>query len=147
METTYDPFDPKNLRLPIDSIPVAPSGDISPPPKVAKVRTKKFIPGRFFPAISEAWLDKARALPGKAPLDVAIVIRQEAALCKSGTISLSNKRFQIYGDAGRYHKTRGLRALKEAGLVTVDWKTGASPIVTIVEDGDCIPSPIEEIVH
>jgi hypothetical protein len=125
-----DRFNPENLRAPVDSIPV------TPPRRAVTRRPRKHIDGRFYPAIPEPWLLKARTLPGKAPLDVAIVLRQQAALRKSLTVRLSNKPFLPLGSSGRFHKIRGLRALEAAGLVSVEWRTGASPIVTILEMGN-----------
>ena len=131
-QDTSDRFNPGNLRASVDSIPV------TPPRRAVARRPRKHIDGRFYPAIPKPWLLKARTLPGKAPLDVAIVLRQQAALRKSHTVRLSNKPFLPLGSpsSARFHKIRGLEALEAAGLVAVERRTGASPIVTILEMGN-----------
>ena len=88
-------------------------------------RGDKFLKG----PIPLNWLAKASRQPGKA-LHVAIAIWFFAGIKRSRTIALSSRLMFSLGSS-RYSTYRGLKALEEAGLVTVIRHRGRSPRITI----------------
>jgi len=76
------------------------------------------------------WLAKAAQLPGKA-CQISVVLWFLAGLNKNQTVALSNKWLREFG-VSRYAQYRGLKALEEANLVTVNRHVGRNPTVTIL---------------
>ena len=77
------------------------------------------------------WLMRAAQLPGQA-FKVGVAIWHLAGLKKKHTVALSltslDEELAVHRDAAR----RGLCALEEAGLVSVERHAGRKPIVTIL---------------
>lgn len=123
--TQVDLFDPARLRLPDHRQSV-----LSP---TTKTRTPRHKPGELFlkGPIPWDWLARAAVLPGKA-LSVALVVWHLAGLCKSHTIQLKPSKVRSMGMSPRVGR-RGLKALEDAGLVSVDRHRGRSPDVTILD--------------
>jgi hypothetical protein len=76
------------------------------------------------------WIEVAAKLPGKA-LAVGIALWRLAGAVKSKTIRLSNAEVSELG-CDRNAKSRALRDLERAGLITVERQPGCSPRVTLV---------------
>jgi hypothetical protein len=126
-------IDPKQLALPDGLRPVRKKVLIkaSAPDKAPR----KLIKGRFLRGpISLAWLIKASQQPGRA-LTVAIAVLFLVGVNRSGTVKLSNKLLREFG-VDRYSKSRALKQLSYAGLITVTQAKGCSPIVTVLECSD-----------
>jgi hypothetical protein len=80
--------------------------------------------------IRVAWLVAAAALGHKA-LRVALAVQYLRGLRKSDTFKVSNITARVWGiDSAT--KSRGLRKLATAGLITVKSHRGASPEVTVL---------------
>jgi DNA-binding transcriptional ArsR family regulator len=77
------------------------------------------------------WLAQAARCGGKA-LHVAIILWYRAGLQKSATIKIPGWTAKRFG-LDRHAKTRALKALEEAGLVSVTRRQGCSPQVTLLE--------------
>ncbi len=80
------------------------------------------------------WIAKAACCSGRA-LDVAIILWYRAGLEDCWTVKIPRwvaDKFGLSTDA----KSRGLRALETAGLVSVKRQTGCSPVVTILDGRD-----------
>ena len=120
------------LRLPsleMKSHPRALQSGSNAPPR--RRQGGEFIKG----PIPLPWLSRAAGLPGKAPLAVALAIRFEAGRRRSNEIVLTTailERFCV----NRKAKYRGLNALEEAKLVSVQRRLRRNPVVTILEVGD-----------
>jgi hypothetical protein len=116
-------LDIENFRLPNNYIRTCPK----PPKKPRKPRfTDDFLKG----PIPIGWLMKASALPGKTS-QIGVVLWYLRGLRKNSTVILANgllERFQI----GRQAKYRGLKALKDAGLIAVEERKDRNPSVTII---------------
>lgn len=90
------------------------------------------IAGRFLRGpIPMAWLDVARALPGRA-IHVAIEIWHWRFIKKSMTVKINLSRMGRFG-VTRPTASRGLQALESAGLVRVEREPGRAPVVTIID--------------
>lgn len=123
--TLNDPFDVDTLRGPavdLDALRKRPSRK---PPRHRQGET--FLRG----PIPWAWLDRAGRLPGKA-LAVALWLWMQAGCKKNRTV-----RFQLAGVTamGMHADTarRGLRALANAGLVSILHRPGCGLEVTLLE--------------
>jgi hypothetical protein len=77
------------------------------------------------------WLAQAARCGGKA-LHVANILWYRAGLKKSATIKVPGWTAKLFG-LDRHAKTRGLKDLEEAGLVSVTRRQGSSPQVTLLE--------------
>ena len=77
-----------------------------------------------------SWIEVAAKLPGKA-LAVGIALWRLHEAVKSKTVRLSNGEVEVLG-VDRNAKSRALRDLERAGLITVARQPGCSPRVTIV---------------
>jgi hypothetical protein len=83
----------------------------------------------FFPRMSGNWLLEAAKLPGRA-LAVACIIQLEIAMNKRSTVQLSNKwltKAGVSADA----KRRALKELEKAGLIQIEHRNGAAPLITV----------------
>jgi hypothetical protein len=79
------------------------------------------------------WIIAATALPGRYPLAVAMMIWFRAGLEKTSIkLRLTRKMLERFG-INRQAGYRALAALEDAGLVTVDRKSGRCPLVSIRE--------------
>lgn len=86
-----------------------------------------------------AWLNQVADLPGKATVRMALLILHSATIChRKQHLMITPKNVTTTG-MSRVAAYEGLRALEEAGLVTVNRCRGRSPLVTIVEK-DCLRS-------
>lgn len=77
-----------------------------------------------------AWLQKASRLPGKS-LHAGLALWIAAARMKTPIVHLSNVDGMRLG-CSRNQKYRALDWLESAGLVSVQRRTGCSPIVTLI---------------
>jgi DNA-binding transcriptional ArsR family regulator len=98
------------------------------PPEQFLHRTK----GRFIRGpINLSWLLHASDLRGKSPMKLALAIHFQAGLENSKTdIRLTKKLRQEFGISDRT-VSRALGRLEDAGLVSVQRKTGRCHVVTI----------------
>ena len=104
------------------------------PSDVQKRRLPRHRPGEkpFLQGpIPSDWLTTAAGVPGKA-LAVGIAIWHLAFLKKSRTVKLTSTVLQSLSVDRKAGYSR-LRALEQAGLVTVSRRRGACPMVTIQE--------------
>lgn len=76
------------------------------------------------------WLTSAAGTPGKA-LHVALVLWQLRGMTNKDTVRWQPAHAERFG-LGRHAVYRGLKALAAAGLIAVEWKPGAAPLVTIL---------------
>jgi hypothetical protein len=127
-------FEPDRLRLqpPTKSTPVPPA--IRPP---RHQQGAKFLKG----PIPLSWLTVAAAQPGKA-LHVSLALWFLAGLRRNRTVELSAKVLSSFG-VNRYAAYRGLKALEQAGLLSVVRHPGRLPTVTIL-DG---PGDSDRVAH
>ena len=88
---------------------------------------QKFLKG----PIPWSWIAKAANCPGQA-LQVMMVLWFKAGLQKKRTVKLSYKELAKLG-CKRESARRGLKALEDVGLVSVERHPGRSPVVTILE--------------
>ncbi len=77
------------------------------------------------------WIEKAARLPGSA-LVVGLALWRLAGALKSSTVRLANSETEALG-VGRSAKSRALRVLEEASLITVERRPGCIPRVTILK--------------
>jgi len=126
-------IDPKQLVLPVGLRPV--KTEISKKASAPDMAPRKPIKGRVLKGpISLEWLMKASQQPGKA-LSVAIAVWFLVGVSKTSTVKLSNKLLREFG-VDRYAKSRALKQLSSAGLISVRQANGRSPIVTVLECSD-----------
>jgi hypothetical protein len=93
---------------------------------LAAERSQRFLKG----PVPWPWIEVAAKLPGKA-LALGIALWRLAGAVKSQTVRLSNAEVAALG-IDRNSKSRALRDLERAGLITVERRPGCSPRVTIV---------------
>jgi hypothetical protein len=80
------------------------------------------------------WLTKACLIGDLAALQVAMAIWWARGRTKSTTINLTTALLVRFMDTqDRRKKTRGIKALEGAGLITVDRQPRKNPIITILE--------------
>jgi hypothetical protein len=79
------------------------------------------------------WLELAAALPGKAfHLGVALWFEAVRSKGKNPAVKLTTVLGGRFGLHTRTTRSRALGALADAGLVSVEDRTGRSPVVTIL---------------
>ncbi|MEW6406866.1 MAG: hypothetical protein AB1649_34245 [Chloroflexota bacterium] len=101
---------------------------VSQIPRVYHVKSgEKFIKG----PIPLEWMAAAGRLPGKV-MQVATALWFQFGVEKSLTVSLSSKVLKKFG-VDRHSKSRALKALERAGLVSVKQSPGCNPVVTFIE--------------
>jgi hypothetical protein len=88
---------------------------------------------QFIPTIPFEWFKTVAALPGKA-CAVGIIARFEAAKRRSAQLKFTRYMTESVG-IDRMSRQRALTTLEAAGLIQVERKSGASPMVKIVERG------------
>ena len=121
----------KAVRSAVSDKPAAPSPD-----KRGLPRHKKGVHFLKGPVLLK-WLARAACCRGKA-LHVAIILWYRAGLQKSATIKVPGWTAKLFG-LDRHAKTRGLKALEEAGLVSITRRQGCSPQVTLLEHRQASP--------
>jgi hypothetical protein len=87
---------------------------------------RKFLKG----PIPWKWIARAAELPGAA-LAVGLCIWRLVGATRRSSVKLSNKECELLG-VSRYAKSRALRSLELAGLVSVEHRRGRFPRVEIV---------------
>lgn len=127
MTALLDGPDINTLRLP-KSPPATKASPASRPPH--HVKGEMFLKG----PIPWSWLVAAGGAKGRA-LQVAIVLWLEVGMKRSATVRLPHQRLRDMG-VDRHAARRGLAALEAAGLVAVERRNGASPIVTVEARGE-----------
>lgn len=98
-------------------------------------KPQSWINGQFLRGpISMAWLERAAKLKGKAPLAIALVLQFESGRQNEAkSVKLTNdlaKKLNV----SRKSKYTALKALEEAGLISVKQEIKKSPIVTILDE-------------
>jgi hypothetical protein len=93
---------------------------------VASQRVDRFLKG----PVPMSWLTAAARLPGKT-LAVAIALWRLSGAVKSPTVKLSNAELEVLC-VDRNAKSRALRALQKAGLISIEQRPGCLPRVTIL---------------
>jgi hypothetical protein len=91
--------------------------------------------GRFLKGpIPLAWLRRAAVLPGKA-LAVGLAVWFLSGLRggRKDGLKLTRNTLEQLGVTDRWAKSRGLQALREAGLIEYVSKHGKNPVVTLLE--------------
>jgi hypothetical protein len=104
-------------------------------------RSRTFVPvrqpERFLKGpVPMSWLAAAARLPGKA-LAVGLALWRLAGATKSQTILLSTTEVALLG-VDRNAKSRALRMLEMAGLISVERRPGRLPRVTILTTKACV---------
>ena len=111
----------KDFQLPIN---------LDRPRKPQKRQRKPFLKG----PIPLAWLQRVAELPGKSPLAVALAVWHQAGLKKTHhSLRLCPAYVEHFG-LQRRAAYNGLRALEQAGLVSVSRKAGQCARVTILSE-------------
>jgi len=77
------------------------------------------------------WLQVAGQQPGSA-LHVGIMLWHLVGLKKSRTVPVNRSRLGSLG-VSRYAASRGLKALRKAGLVAFEDRTGRTAVVTVLD--------------
>ena len=130
--------DVKRLRL-------SPAAALRPPGRRNTSPRQPRVHGLFLKGpVSWTWLSTAARLPGRA-LHVALGIRLFTGIKKTRRIALSVSWLSQLG-VSRHAAYRGLKALEDRGLVSVDRHRGRKPLVTVIEiesDGVTV-SPLQE---
>lgn len=116
--------------IPIDQLRIQ-AVRSSQPTNRPKRRTRPFVRG----PIDLQWLHRAAVLPGRA-LHVGLALHYLVGVERSHTVKLRRTVVERFG-VNRHAEYRALRVLEAAGLVSVQRKPGARPIVTLVP----VPAP------
>jgi hypothetical protein len=103
--------------------------DVVNPPNAKKTRRRRNDTFVQVPLALAAAITKATNTP-KAM--VGIMVLYEAWVNKGKPFTLSDKKLTGFG-VKRNTRRRALDAMEAAGLVTVEWKNGRAPVVTLVE--------------
>ena len=117
-----DPLDPKRLALPTSK--AKPTANTKPP---RHRPGEKFLKG----PVPWGWLTRAAHQPGKA-LHVATALWFLAGLKSTRTVTLSGSVLSNLG-VNRHSGYRGLAALENAGLLSVERHPGRNPVVTLLD--------------
>lgn len=118
-------FDPDRLSLPTDAFQDLPRVLTRGIPR--QRQTEPFLKG----PIPWKWIQVAARLPGKA-LAVGLVIWHLVGLCRSETVHLQPSKIRSLG-LSRRQARRGLRNLKQAGLITIHSRPGCAHDVTVLD--------------
>jgi hypothetical protein len=124
-------WDPDNLRLSSDRV------------GQAKSKTRRRVKGRFLRGpVPMHWLSEAHKVGGKAGL-MGLILWHLSGMNKNAvTVRVSNVEASRWG-VDRFAKSRALKALAGAGLITVEQNGKQSPLVTILDISEQ-PSRLEE---
>ena len=118
-------FDVDRLRLDPSLIPT---------PLARSVRSvPQHQPGERFlrGPVPWAWLEAAARQPGKG-LHVGVVLWQLVGMKRSACVTLNLSRLGALG-VSRYAASRGLKALRAAGLVRFEGRSGRAARVTVLD--------------
>jgi hypothetical protein len=124
-----DPFDPTLFAIPASgSAPLL----VSRANSKGKRRRRDGNSGDEYLRIAcWRWLAIAARLPGKA-FHVAVLLWHLRNLTRSPKVRWRPSKAREFG-VSRYATRRGLDALEEAGLITVDRGVGRCPIITVID--------------
>jgi len=102
-------------------------------PKSTTTDLNNIIEGAFLKGpIPMSWLNRAAAASGKgAGLAIGIAIWHIAGMEKSNSIKLRPSLLERM-NINRFAKSRGLKSLKNAGLISIINNRGQSPTITIL---------------
>jgi len=98
-------------------------------PRVSNLRdaSPPFIKG----PIPLAWMKAVAMLPGKS-LHVGLALWYLAGVKKTKTVTLGNRLLESFG-VDRKTKSRCLKSMERAGLISVARRAGCNPIVTLLD--------------
>jgi hypothetical protein len=85
----------------------------------------------FIPNVTYSLLARTEKTAGKAPV-VFLVIHQLCFMRKCKTVKVESSRLVKVG-VSRKQKSRALKSLEKAGLISVDRPDGENPVVTLLE--------------
>ena len=120
-------FDPSKLQIDRSQVEQVANQPITEKKVSNNRKQEQFLKG----PVPLPWLIKASKCPGKAFI-VAIVIRFRKGLCKSNQINLTSTVLKQFG-VDRSAKSRALKCLEVAELITVERKSGKNPVITILD--------------
>ena len=89
------------------------------------ISSKQFIKG----PIPLLWISKSARLNGRV-LHVSLALWHIHSLTKSNSVKMQGRIRKIFGISDDVYK-RGLQILESAGLISVERKSGQTPIVTL----------------
>jgi hypothetical protein len=118
----------------LESLRLDPSlvGDPKPPIKKRPRYRGRFLKG----PIPFTWIDMAVAIGGAHPIAVGLALWHLRGIkLNERTVALSNVEVQQRG-LSRQAKWRALVALEKAGLISIERRGSASPMVTIIVHAD-----------
>jgi hypothetical protein len=119
-----DQFDPENLRLSPEQTAV-----IGVKPKTGR-QPKRARAEPFLNITLRAVAAGAGVLRGTKQYLVWLYIHHRVWADKSDTVTVANRTLESWG-VGKREKRKALKLLEEAGLVSVEWRTRRSPLVTL----------------
>ena len=90
-------------------------------------------------SVSMEWFSRLILL-GACPIRVGLVLRLKMILEGRDTITLTTSGLSSFG-ISRQQKWKGLKALREEGLIKIESKAGKNPRVTLVDP----PTPKKEV--
>jgi hypothetical protein len=91
------------------------------------------VDGPFYPPVRVVWAETAGRLPGKA-FQVAMILWRKSTLLGCGAVRLTSDDLIAMG-IDRGAKRNALSALESAGLISVNRRNGASPVITLIPGG------------
>lgn len=97
---------------------------------------KRIAPSRFIRPTPLLWTTAAAQLPGKA-LHVGQALWYVSGLKREKTVKISSRILKLFG-VSRHAYARCLTLMEEAGLVRVEKRSGKTPLVTIIADGEIL---------
>lgn len=117
------------LKVPAKSLDLADLRIEAPPaaPPARKLRPRATEP---FVLVSVKQLKRGAEACGGQRLLVWLYILYKAKLRSENTVLIANKTLAGWG-VSRHAKTRALRELEAAGLISVEWRERRSPVVTV----------------
>jgi hypothetical protein len=118
-------FDPERFQLP----PEVASELAKAKPKRQGARPKRAEP--FLQITHKAFLAGGRVLRGTKQFLVWLLIHHRVWADNSKTVVIGNQTLKAWG-VGRNEKYKALRQLEGANLVTVEWRSRRSPLVTLL---------------
>jgi hypothetical protein len=91
---------------------------------------KRPIGGQFL-VIPYHWLDLLDAMPGRHAFRLMFRLMRISWRLKTATVKVTN-RMLLDCKMDRHTKSKTLRRLEQAGLISVEWRPRKSPLVTIL---------------
>nr|AHZ45652.1 hypothetical protein [uncultured bacterium] len=119
-------------------VPQVTVGEQRGAPGGRKRHSSSWVDGEFLRGpVPLSWLGRAFVLPGKNVVLVALAIWFEAGRRDSRErLKLTSAILGRFGVTDRSAKYRALLALEEAGLIRVERRPRANPLVTILDGGE-----------